>query len=108
MPLGRLTILGRCLSNPENLQQGAKEEIEKELVSNLESIVLDDQTPLLEAKKNVIYFEAFLAAASKEIIDETVLPRMQFISNRAKGFVGINAKLISFMKSYKIESEDTL
>jgi hypothetical protein len=42
MPLGRLTILGRCLSSPENLQQGAKEEIEKELVSTLESIVLDD------------------------------------------------------------------
>jgi hypothetical protein len=54
----------------------------------------------------VIYFEAFLAAASKEIIDETVLPRMQFISNRAKGFVGINAKLISFMKGYMIESEE--
>lgn len=42
MPLGRLTILGRCLSSPESLQQGAKEEIEKELVSALESIVLDD------------------------------------------------------------------
>lgn len=106
MPLGRLTILGRCLSSPESLQQGAKEDIEKELVSALESIVLHDQTPLLEAKKNVIYFEAFLAAASKEIIDETVLPRMQFISNRAKGFVGINAKLISFMKGYMIESEE--
>lgn len=108
LPPGRLTILGRCLSELDDLEEGAREAIEQELVNCLETIVLHDETPLLQAKKNVIYFQTFLKAASKDVIEEKVLPRMQFISNRAKGFIGINAKLISFMKNYKIESEDSL
>jgi hypothetical protein len=103
-----LAILGRCLSELDDLEAGTRQEIEKELVTSLEAIVLHDERPHLQAEKNAIYFQAFLQAASKEVIEEKVLPRMQFISNRAKGFVGINAKLISFMKNYKIEDEDSL
>ena len=89
------------------MQAGAQEEIEKELVRSLEAIVLDDQKiSLAEAAKNVIYFENFLGTAKKELIESTILPRMQYICNRKKGFVGINAKLISYMRNYWIESED--
>jgi len=108
LPLGRLMILGRALTQSSDLGQSTKQEIEKHLLDNLETIVLNDKAPTLQASRSLIYFQAFLEGASKETIEEKVLPRMQFITNRSKGFVGINAKLISFMKSYKIESEDTL
>ena len=55
-----------------------------------------------------MYFSAFLAVAQRQDVGEKILPQIQFIMNRSKNFLGINAKVIMFLKSYKIEDMETL
>ena len=55
-----------------------------------------------------MYFSAFLAVAQPQVVLEKILPQIQFIMNRSKNFMGINATVIMFLKSYKIEDMETL
>jgi len=41
-------------------------------------------------------------------VEGSILPQIQFIMNRSKNFVAINAQLIMCLKNYKIEDLETL
>ena len=104
---GRFMFLGKCL-NEASLDNSVKKEIESELADNLESLVLNDKEKVAHAEKRLLYFQAFLAAASKEVVEEKILPQIQFIMNRSKNFVGVSAGVIQFIKTYSIENIESL
>jgi len=68
-------LLGKCLSEP-SLDQSVKKEIESELADNLESLVLNDKEKIAVAEKRLLYFQAFLAVASKEVIEAKIFPQI--------------------------------
>lgn len=102
---GRFMFLGKCL---ETCDQTIKAEITAELLDKLEDNVLNDKKLIVTVEKNLMYFQNFLAGATKESIEGKILPQIQFIMNRSKNFVAVNAKLIMFLKAYEIESLETL
>ena len=104
---GRYMFLGKCLAFSE-LEKDVKSQITNELIENLEKSVLNDKEQVAYAEKSLMYFSAFLAAVQKDEVDEKVLPQIQFIMNRSSRFIGVNAKLIMFLKNYKIENMETL
>lgn len=98
-------LLGKCL---ESCSEEIKAEITSDLLKKLDEIVLNDKEQISTVEVNLMYFQNYLAAATKESIEGRILPQIQFIMNRSKNFVAINGKLIMFLKSYEIETIETL
>lgn len=100
-------LLGKCLTS-DGLDEAVKTEIAEELASSLEALVLNDKENIAVAEKRLMYFQAFLAAAPKAVVDEKLLPQVKFIMNRSSAFVRVNAGVIELLKGYSIEDMGTL
>lgn len=104
---GRFMLLGKCLTST-GLDEAVKAEIAAELAASLETLVLNDKENIAVAEKRLMYFQAFLAAAPKAVVEEKLLPQVKFIMNRSSAFVRVNAGVIELLKGYSIEDMGTL
>jgi len=75
---GRLSLLGYC-SSSEGLDQKVRDDIAEHLLAELESVVLNDKVQIQRAEKSLMYFHTFLALADKGLVEEKVLPQIEFI-----------------------------
>ena len=104
LPPGRLALLGYCLAH----NHGDPKVVADDLLDQLETMVLNDKRPSCVAESQVALFYPFLAAATTEHVQGRILPQIQFIMNRTKAFMGVIARLLSGLKTYKIEDLATL
>ena len=101
---GRLVLLGYCLKSGH----GDAQLIAGEVLTQLESTVLDDKQRRAVAESKVAYYHPFLATVGKEAAEGKLLPQIQFIMNRTRQFVRVVALLLQGLKAYQIEDLDTL
>ena len=69
----RFMFLGKCL---ESCEPEVKEEITAELLDELEALVLNDREQLARVEVNLMYFQNYLASATKESIEGRILPKI--------------------------------
>lgn len=104
---GRLSLLGHCISL-EGLDKKVSADISEHLITELESMVLNDKIPIKQAEGSLMYFHSFLANANKGLVEEKILPQIEFIQNRSSKFLAVNAKAIGCLRKYQIEDKETL
>ena len=73
LALARFMFLGKCL---ESCEPEVKEEVTTELLDKLEALVLNDREQLAQVEVNLMYFQNYLACATKESIEGRILPKI--------------------------------
>ena len=101
---GRLVLLGYCLTKGH----GDAQSITDELLSQLESTVLNDKQPSAVAEGRAAYFQTFLAAVGQEVVEGKILPQIEFTMNRTKSFLRVIARVLQGLRAYQIEDLETL
>lgn len=70
--------------------------------------MLDDKQQSAAAERRVAYFQPFLGAVGKEVVEGKILPQIEFMMNRTKHFVRVIALLLAGLKGYQIQDLATL